>query len=77
MFTFKIALRIAGILKRIIYIFINVVGYFKPVPRGPIYKHELFETVTKTTALACQNFMMSLVAEDLILVQWKDLMKKN
>ena len=33
------------------------------MPRGPIYKHELFETVTKTTALACQNFMMSLVAE--------------
>ena len=54
---------IAGILKRIIYFFINIVGYFKPVPRGPIYKHELFETVTKTTALACQNFMMSLVAE--------------
>ena len=23
----------------------------------------MFETVTKTTALACQNFMMSLVAE--------------
>lgn len=54
---------IAGIIKRIIFIFINIVGYFKPVPRGPIYKHELFETVTKTTALACQNFMMSLVAE--------------
>ena len=33
------------------------------MPRGPIYKHDLFETVTKTTALACQNFMMSLVAE--------------
>tara|TARA_B100001758_G_scaffold201272_1_gene180248 strand:- start:1150 stop:1857 length:708 start_codon:yes stop_codon:yes gene_type:complete len=54
---------IVGIIKRIIFIFINIVGYFKPVPRGPIYKHELFETVTKTTALACQNFMMSLVAE--------------
>ena len=54
---------IAGLIKRIIFVFINIVGYFKPVPRGPIYKHELFETVTKTTALACQNFMMSLVAE--------------
>ena len=54
---------IFGILKRIIFIFINGLGYFRPVPRGPIYKHELFETVTKTTALACQNFMMSLVAE--------------
>ena len=54
---------IAGLIKRIIFIFINIFGYFKPVARGPIYKHELFETVTKSTALACQNFMMSLVAE--------------
>ena len=56
-------LGIVGLLKRIVFIFINIFGYFKPVIRGPIYKHELFETVTKTTALACQNFMMSLVAE--------------
>tara|TARA_B100000900_G_scaffold416107_1_gene449153 strand:- start:4294 stop:5001 length:708 start_codon:yes stop_codon:yes gene_type:complete len=56
-------LGITSILKRLVYVFINIIGYFKPVPRGPIYKHQLFETVTKTTALACQNFMMSLVAE--------------
>jgi len=54
---------ISGLIKRIIYIFLNIVGYFKPIPRGPIYKHQLFETVSKTTALACQNFMMALVAE--------------
>ena len=36
---------------------------FKPIPRGPIFRHDLFEIVTKTTALACQNFMMALVAE--------------
>ena len=54
---------ISGIIKRIIYLFINILGYFKPIIRGPIYKHQLFETVTKTTALACQNFMMALVAE--------------
>ena len=52
-----------GLLKRLIYIFLNIIGYFKPIPRGPIYKHQLFETVSKTTALACQNFMMALVAE--------------
>ena len=52
-----------GLIKQIIFVFINIVGYFKPVPRGPIYKNDLFETVTKTTALACQNFMMALVAE--------------
>ena len=56
-------LGLLGFLKRIIYIFLNIVGYFKPIPRGPIYKSQLFETVTKTTALACQNFMMALTAE--------------
>ena len=54
---------IMGLIKQIIFVFINIAGYFKPVPRGPIYKNDLFETVTKTTALACQNFMMALVAE--------------
>ena len=52
-----------GLLRRFIFIFINIFGYFKPIIRGPIYKHDLFETVTKTTALACQNFMMALVSE--------------
>ena len=28
-----------------------------------VSQDSFFETVTKTTALACQNFMMSLVAE--------------
>ena len=56
-------LGISGIIKRIIYLFINILGYFKPIIRGPIYKHQLFETVTKTTALACQNLMMALSAE--------------
>ena len=56
-------LGISGIIKRFIFLFVNIYGYFKPVIRGPIYKHELFETVSKTTALACQNFMMALVAE--------------
>jgi len=54
---------VLGVIKRIIYIFLNILGYFKPIPRGPIYKHQLFETVSKTTALACQNLMMALVAE--------------
>lgn len=54
---------IFGIFKRIFYIFFSIVGFFRPIQRGPIYKHQLFESVTKTTALACQNFMMALVAE--------------
>jgi len=54
---------ILGILKKFISFFISFIGLFKPVPRGPIFRHDVFEIVTKTTALACQNFMMALVAE--------------
>jgi len=54
---------ILGLVKKIISIVIYFFGFFKPVPRGPIFKHDVFEIVTKTTALACQNFMMALVAQ--------------
>ena len=52
-----------GGMKKIISIFMKIIGLFKPIPRGPIYRHDVFEIVTKTTALACQNFMMALVAQ--------------
>ena len=54
---------ISGIIKKIVSFFINIIGLFKPIPRGPIFRHDLFEIVTKTTALACQNFMMALVSQ--------------
>mgnify|MGYP001398380783 FL=1 len=54
---------ISNIVKKIFSIFYNLLGIFKPVLRSPIYKHELFEVVTKSTALACQNLMLGLVAE--------------
>ena len=54
---------ISNIFKKIFSIFYNLLGFFKPVLRSPIYKHELFEVVTKSTALACQNLMLGLVAE--------------
>tara|TARA_Y100001970_G_scaffold111221_1_gene138854 strand:+ start:2195 stop:2944 length:750 start_codon:yes stop_codon:yes gene_type:complete len=54
---------ILGIVKKIISIFMNIIGVFKPMPRGPIFKHDVFEIVTKSTALACQNFMMALVSQ--------------
>jgi len=54
---------ILGVLKKIISFFISIVGLFRPVPRGPIFRHDVFEIVTKTTALACQNFMMAIVAQ--------------
>ncbi len=52
---------LSGITKKIISFFINIIALFKPLSRGPIFRHDLFEIVTKTTALACQNFMMALV----------------
>ena len=52
-----------GILKKILSFGIGFVGLFRPMPRGPIFRHDVFEIVTKTTALACQNFMMALVAQ--------------
>jgi len=54
---------ILGLLRKIISFFISFIGLFKPVARGPIFRHDVFEIVTKTTALACQNFMMALVAQ--------------
>ncbi len=56
-------LGLSGVIKKIISFFINIIGLFKPIVRGPIFRHDVFEIVTKTTALACQNFMMALVAQ--------------
>jgi len=40
-----------------------VVGLFRPVPRGPFSKSALKATLSKTVALACQNFMLAITAE--------------
>jgi nitroreductase len=44
-------------------IYLTVQGFFKPTPRGPCSKKDLFEVVTKSTALACENFMLALAAQ--------------
>ena len=54
---------IFGIIKKIISFIVSFIGFYKPVPRGPIFRQDVFEIVTKTTALACQNLMMALVAQ--------------
>ena len=54
---------ILGVFRKFISLFINLFGFFRPVLRSPMYRHELFEVVTKSTALACQNLMMALVAQ--------------
>ena len=54
---------IMGLVKKLFSFFLGILGIFRPVPRGPVFRHDLFEVVTKTTALACQNFMLALVAQ--------------
>ena len=51
---------ILGVLK---YVAFNGIGLFRPVPRGPKFRSELFETATKSTALACENFMLAVTAQ--------------
>ncbi|MDC3166498.1 nitroreductase family protein [Candidatus Marinimicrobia bacterium] len=52
-----------GIMKTTMSFFFKYCWLFWPVPRGPIFRPDVFEIVTKTTRLACQNFMMALVAQ--------------
>ena len=51
---------ILGIIK---YFIITVMGWFRPVPRGPFSVGELFTVLIKTTALACENFMLAVAAQ--------------
>ena len=53
---------LVGILQWLIF---TCMGFFRPAPRGPYGRGALFNTVTKTTALACQNLMLALTAQGL------------
>ena len=46
-----------GIFKRILF---SLIGLFRAIPRRPASRADLFEVVTKTTALACENFMLAI-----------------
>lgn len=52
-----------GILGTLKWIAVTLMGLFRPVPRGPLFRSELFNVVTKTTALACENFMLAITAQ--------------
>lgn len=51
---------VIGLIKKIIF-FLR--GLTQPTPRGPAFKSEVAEVVTKTVALACENLMLSVVAQ--------------
>lgn len=52
-------LRSIGLIKKM---FLTCMGFFKPVPREPTSNSELKTWAVKTTALACENLMLSLRA---------------
>jgi nitroreductase len=49
-----------GLLKSILF---PIVGLFRPVPRGPFSTSALKATLSKTVALACENFMLAITAQ--------------
>lgn len=49
-----------GWLKKIVF---SIVGIFRPVPRGPFSNAEVKSVLSKTVALACQNFMLAIAAQ--------------
>jgi nitroreductase len=51
-------LNILGFLKGVLT---SIIGLFKATPRVGTSRSGLFEVATKTTALACENFMLSVV----------------
>jgi nitroreductase len=53
-------LNIIGTLKKIVF---PIVGLFRPVPRGPFSRSAVKGVLSKTVALACQNFMLAITAQ--------------
>lgn len=52
-----------GVLSLFRWVLLNVTGLFRPIARGPVTRKDLFNVVTKTTALACENFMLAIAAQ--------------
>ncbi len=53
-------LGVTGLLKRLVF---PIVGWFRPVPRGPFSRTRLQGMLNKTVALACENFMLAITAQ--------------
>ncbi len=52
-----------GVMSLVRWLVLNLTGLFRPTFRGPITRSDLFEVVSKSTALACENFMLAITAE--------------
>tara|TARA_B100000941_G_scaffold284596_1_gene255548 strand:+ start:1377 stop:1583 length:207 start_codon:yes stop_codon:yes gene_type:complete len=51
-------------MKKVLSFSVSIIGLFRLIARGLKFKHDVFEIVTKTSALAYENFMTALVAYD-------------
>ena len=51
---------VLGVLKQALF---SIMGLFRPVPRGPFSKARTKAVLSKTVALACQNFMLAITAQ--------------
>lgn len=49
----------------ILFLITNIIGWFRPVPRIYLGRARQFEVAAKSTALACENLMLALVAQGL------------
>lgn len=45
------------------FLIFTVVGFFRPIPRGPYTRSAVKEVAVKSLALACENFMLAASAE--------------
>ena len=52
-----------GILGVAKWIALNSIGLFRPMFRSPLFRSDLFSVVTKSAALACENFMLAITAQ--------------
>jgi nitroreductase len=52
-----------GILSPFKWLLLNIVGLFRVMARGPVWPSDLKTWAVKTTALACENIMLSLRAQ--------------
>lgn len=52
-----------GVLGLIRWLLFTTIGFFRPIMRGPLFRKDLFSVAVKTTALACENFMLAIAAQ--------------
>jgi nitroreductase len=53
----------AGLLSPVKWILFNCVGLFKPMMRKPVTSKDLQEVAIKSSALACENFVLAITAQ--------------